>query len=538
MNAKDLYIDLLKRALTDSLYDPVDPSMRLDGRDWPARAATMIGFKRLDNLQFCIGNVLANGVAGDLIETGVWRGGATIFMRAMLAVHGVTDRRVWVADSFEGLPPPDPERYPADSGDPHHTFSQLAVPLEEVQANFEKFGMLDDRVHFLKGWFHETLADPRIEQLAVLRLDGDMYGSTMEALEALYPKLSVGGYVIIDDYGAVPGCRRAVDDYRAAHAIADPIQPIDWAGVFWQRTREHGGMPPLQRSAPVRGSAADRTGHAAARPAAGEAKKGDPPDLRRSVNRELLKDVPDILWTSLSLSGVELPPTPPEQIQRNWCGNSGVGLAAQTSEFYSLVKQAHARYASSPLADVRLLDFGCGWGRLARLFLKELSPEQIHGCDPDEQILAWCRRIPGTFRRCDPRPRTLPFDEPFDLAYAFSVFTHLGPKTHRQALEAIHGALKPGALFVATIRPRTFVEVREFQSITSRPLAELQAAYDAGEYLHEPYNWPAVDGEVTYGETVVPLQYVEAHWSDLFELLAVLPFASDPYQVPLVLRRR
>jgi hypothetical protein len=175
-------------------------------------------------------------VPGDLIETGVWRGGATIFMRALLKLEGVTDRIVWVADSFEGLPPPDAERYPADAGDELHTVEVLAVSLQEVKANFEKFGVLDDGVRFLKGWFRDTLSDPRIRQLAVLRLDGDMYESTTDALVRLYPRLSIGGYIIVDDYGCIPACRQAVHDFRAAHGIEDVIQWVDWTGVYWRRT--------------------------------------------------------------------------------------------------------------------------------------------------------------------------------------------------------------------------------------------------------------------------------------------------------------
>ena len=235
MNARDLYLDLLKRTLTDSLYDVVDPAIRREGRDWPARACTMIGLERLDNLQRCIEDVVAKGVAGDFIETGVWRGGATIFMRALLKLDGVSDRTVWVADSFKGLPPPDASRYPADDGDRHHTMAPLAVSLDAVRANFEKFAVLDDGVRFLEGWFEETLSTPAIRQLAILRLDGDMYSSTMQALEQLYPRLSAGGYVIVDDYGAVPGCRQAVDDFRARNGITDVMSAIDWTGVFWQR---------------------------------------------------------------------------------------------------------------------------------------------------------------------------------------------------------------------------------------------------------------------------------------------------------------
>lgn len=244
MNARELYLNLLKRTLTDALYDPVDPATRREGRDWPARGCTMIGLERLDNLQHCIEDVLAKGVPGDFIETGVWRGGATIFMRALLKLDGVSDRIVWVADSFKGLPPPDAARYPADEGDLHHTMTTLAVSLDEVRSNFEKFGVLDEGVRFLEGWFHDTLGTPEIRQLAVFRLDGDMYGSTMEALEQLYPRLSIGGYVIVDDYGCVPGCRKAVEDFRARNNITDEIHSVDWTGVFWQRTKKAGYVFP------------------------------------------------------------------------------------------------------------------------------------------------------------------------------------------------------------------------------------------------------------------------------------------------------
>ena len=117
----------------------------------------MIGMKRLDNLQHCVEDTLARQVPGDLIETGVWRGGASIFMRGILRAHGVSDRTVWVADSFQGLPPPNPDAYPADAGDPLHTFDYLAVSLEDVKSHFERYGLLDDQVRFLKGWFRDTL---------------------------------------------------------------------------------------------------------------------------------------------------------------------------------------------------------------------------------------------------------------------------------------------------------------------------------------------------------------------------------------------
>lgn len=264
--AADLYLDLMKKCLANLIYGelegwpvepqnalkrkivatfrargmklvwdrPYDPQARLMGQDRPAGAHTMMGIKRLENLQHCVEDVLRQGVGGDLIETGVWRGGGTIFMRAILKAHAVTDRRVWVADSFAGLPTPDPAKYPADTGDIHYTLKDLAISVDQVKANFEKYGLLDDQVRFLKGWFSETLPTAPIERLAVIRLDGDMYESTMDALSALYPKLSRGGYLIVDDY-ALAGCEKAVTDYRTANNIGEEILPIDGCAVYWQR---------------------------------------------------------------------------------------------------------------------------------------------------------------------------------------------------------------------------------------------------------------------------------------------------------------
>ena len=112
----------------------------------------------------------------------------------------------------------------------------LQVSADQVRDNFDRYGLLDERVRFLEGWFADTLSTAPIERLAILRLDGDLYESTMDAFTALYPKLSVGGYVLVDDYGAWEPCRKAVDDYRAAHNITDEITPIDWTGIHWRRS--------------------------------------------------------------------------------------------------------------------------------------------------------------------------------------------------------------------------------------------------------------------------------------------------------------
>ncbi len=237
------YLSQLEGRLTGAAYadpsiDPwnggkFDPAKRARGLDWPTNAETMIGTARMRNLRELCEYVIKEGVPGDFIECGVWRGGACIYMRAILDFHKDPDRRVFVADSFAGLPKPD-ARYPDDAGDEHHAQQALSVSRAEVEANFLKYGLLDDRVVFLEGWFEDTLPKASIDKLAVLRLDGDMYCSTIQALEALYDKVPVGGAVIIDDYHSVPGARKAVNEFRAKRGITAPMVMIDECGVWWR----------------------------------------------------------------------------------------------------------------------------------------------------------------------------------------------------------------------------------------------------------------------------------------------------------------
>jgi O-methyltransferase len=239
------YLSLLQDCLCGVIYeDPplkvlgtedFDAELREYGWDWPSVAHTMIGKKRLANLCALTESILGEGIEGDFIETGVWRGGACILVRGVLDAYCIKDRNVWLADSFEGLPPPDLEKYPADKGDIFHTFSELSISQEQVERNFEKYGLLDGQVKFLKGWFKDTLPNAPIKKLALLRLDGDMYESTMDALVALYDKLSVGGYVIIDDYHVVEGCKNAVNDFLNRQGLSPEIEEIDGVGVYWRK---------------------------------------------------------------------------------------------------------------------------------------------------------------------------------------------------------------------------------------------------------------------------------------------------------------
>ena len=226
---------LARRGLLLVRPRPFDLAAREVGGDWPCFGYTMVGLKRLENVRVCVEAVLRDGIPGDLIETGVWRGGTVILMKAVVERRGGRGRVIWAADSFEGLPPP---RHPVDQANPSYDLSEfdyLKVPVEQVQENFARFGLLDENVRFLKGWFSETLPAAPIDRLSLLRLDGDMYESTRDALEPLYPKLSPGGFVIVDDYASWPGCRRAVDEYRAARAITAPLVKIDDAAVWWRK---------------------------------------------------------------------------------------------------------------------------------------------------------------------------------------------------------------------------------------------------------------------------------------------------------------
>ena len=250
-SARALYLDLMEKCLTNVIYGdrPMRPrwthilrkyefsyAARESGKDWPSQAHTMIGLKRLHSLRRQVEATLTEDIPGDYIETGVWRGGACIMMRAVLAAYGETGRVVYVADSFAGVPPPDRVRYPADRGRNFYKYKQLAVPLEEVRENFARYGLLDEQVRFVKGWFSETLPALAAPRLAIIRLDGDLYESTMDALKALYPRLSPGGFVVVDDY-AMRSSRTAVHDFLDAQGETVTLEPIDDYSVWWRKAR-------------------------------------------------------------------------------------------------------------------------------------------------------------------------------------------------------------------------------------------------------------------------------------------------------------
>jgi hypothetical protein len=227
-------LDLLRDRLLglDELEPGADRATREAGLDWPSFALSMIGVKRMDNIRSLVETIIRDGIEGDLIECGVWRGGACIFMKAILETHGDT-RNVYVADSFKGFPTP---KFDMDKGANFLEEPILKVSKEVVESNFEAYGLLDDRVQFIEGYFGDTL--PKFEgQLALLRVDGDLFESTTDVLNNLYDKVSRGGFIIIDDFGQLEVCKMATLVFRANHNVRETMISIDQAGIYWRKER-------------------------------------------------------------------------------------------------------------------------------------------------------------------------------------------------------------------------------------------------------------------------------------------------------------
>ena len=221
--------------------------LRVMGGDWPFSGLTMVGLERLDDLQRCVESVIADGVEGDVIEAGTWRGGAAILARATLDSLGADDRMVVLADSFQGLPAPDGGNFPEDVDLDLSRVEFLSASVEEVQSHFARFG-LEQGIEFVPGFFSETLPGLRGRRWSVVRLDGDTYEATWIGLDSLYPGLSRGGYLIVDDYGLIPECRAAVEDFRREHGVTEPIEKADWNGVHWRREDEPDPASPSAES--------------------------------------------------------------------------------------------------------------------------------------------------------------------------------------------------------------------------------------------------------------------------------------------------
>jgi len=268
----------------------------------------------------------------------------------------------------------------------------------------------------------------------------------------------------------------------------------------------------------------------------------------------LFRDLDDDLWTILLSREYTvypniralLPDLPDRALQRRWNGWTGLKLLSEGKAFYARTRAICARHAGPPLGEAKVLDFGCGWGRLTRFFARDVAPGSLFACDPVEEILAVCERtrVPATLARCEHIPQRLPFETSFDLVLAFSVFTHLSEPAHEACLRAIHRSLAPGGLLVVTLRPPAYLTACERMRLLVDSLGpDWPAELEKPRYLFvahpaEPDHPQFHGAEMSYGETVISLAYVRERWAPYFELLDVGVLTEDMHQVVLALRRR
>jgi O-methyltransferase len=248
---RDAYIDLIKRAITNYHYLGGDVSFEqfrcvthydLEQSSWKidplARPITLLSKGQLDLVEQSVLSLEERAVPGDFMEAGIWRGGVIILLQAMIRAHGLTGRRVFAADSFAGIP-----KNVRALNDPVDLWSDRWVaPLDEVARNIERFGLLDDGIVFVPGFFSDTLKTLAGERFALIRLDSDSYDSVETSLDHLYPLVSQGGIVIIDDWH-LPGCKMAVLNYRAQYGITDEVVEQE-ANAYWVKQQDY-RFPPL-----------------------------------------------------------------------------------------------------------------------------------------------------------------------------------------------------------------------------------------------------------------------------------------------------
>jgi SAM-dependent methyltransferase len=248
-----------------------------------------------------------------------------------------------------------------------------------------------------------------------------------------------------------------------------------------------------------------------------------------------------------------LPRLPEASIQQMYTGSAGDATLREGFRAYRLFKNSY-EMRIGPIRHCRnLLDFGCGWGRIIRFFLKDIEPGKLVGVDHSEEVISVCRETNkwSRFELIDPYPPTQLTSESFSLIYLYSVFSHLPEKMHWALLREFHRLLEPGGMLIATTRPRDFIHfcqmLRDDPQInekfwlkgSARVFMDVDAAiavYDSGEFCYEPVG---AEGRWSFwGEACIPKSYVTRHWSELFDVCDYIDDRRVCLQNVIVARKR
>jgi len=233
----------------------------------------------------------------------------------------------------------------------------------------------------------------------------------------------------------------------------------------------------------------------------------------------LLRNLPLAVWGELLLNipakypklKARFPSMPPDNVQNNWTGEHGIALLTRTNAFVESLVTGYQKITGRTLEKARVLDFGCGWGRIIRLLYKYVAYDNIYGVDPwDESIdLCWQHRVKAHLAISDYVPRTLPFEGPFDLIYAYSVFTHLSEKTVRVVFDTLRSYIAHDGVLLITIRPKEYWRMNREAGVDA---AAMIGRHDQNGFAFAPHNRTPIDGDITYGDASMSIDYIRANF--------------------------
>jgi SAM-dependent methyltransferase len=232
-----------------------------------------------------------------------------------------------------------------------------------------------------------------------------------------------------------------------------------------------------------------------------------------------------------------LPRMAPDDVQDSWTGSHGHTLLLQSCAFARVLENGFMRHTGRLLDGMKILDYGCGWGRLMRLMYKFTAPENLYGCDPWDRSIELCKEshLAGNFAISQYLPTEPPFPgQKFDLIYAFSVFTHLSDRSGKAVLKVCRESIKDDGLMVVTVRPLSYWDVHDpAQNVVDVPV--MKVSHLKRGFAFTPHGREPIDGDITYGDTSISLDYIDANW-DGWKVAGVDYFLQDPYQTLVYLR--